>query len=254
MPVSVIMPAFNADRFIEAALRSLLREREAVNLDIVVVDDGSTDATSDIVKKIARDFVEVRLLQNPRKGIAAARNTGIENVRDDCRFIAFLDADDLSYPGRIERQRSLLLDDPSIDALYGLMEMFTVANGSGDAPEPGSETKIIRGPYLQSAMYRPEVIRSVGPFDESFRQGCDTDFVLRVVEKEFNLVLDDGLAAYYRRHDSNVTLNVEEMQREFMLASLKWAVRNRMSGKPALPPVFADLFLRRDEIEKGQGR
>jgi glycosyltransferase involved in cell wall biosynthesis len=206
------------------------------------------------VKKIARDFVEVRLLHNPRKGIAAARNTGIENVRDDCRFVTFLDADDLSYPGRIERQRSLLLNDPSIDVLYGLMEMFTIANKSGDAPEPGSETKIIRGPYLQSAMYRPEVIRSVGPFDESFRQGCDTDFVLRVVEKEFNLVLDDGLAAYYRRHDSNVTLNVSEMQREFMLASLKWAVRNRMSGKPALPSVFADLFLRRDEIEKGQGR
>jgi glycosyltransferase involved in cell wall biosynthesis len=193
----------------------------------------------------------VRLLQNPRKGIAAARNTGVEHVRDDCRFIAFLDADDLSCPGRIERQRSLLLNDPSIDALYGLMEMFTIANASGDAPAPGSETKIIRGPYLQSAMYRPEVIRGVGPFDESFRQGCDTDFVLRVVENEFNLVLDDGIAGYYRRHDSNVTLNVQEMQREFMLASLKWAVRNRISGKPSLPPVFSNLFLRRDEIEKG---
>jgi glycosyltransferase involved in cell wall biosynthesis len=246
------MPAFNAGRFIEAALRSLLIERYAVDLDIVVVDDGSTDATRDIVTSIARSFPEVRLLQNPRKGIAAARNTGIENVRDHCRFIAFLDADDLSYPGRIERQRSLLLGDPSIDALYGLMEMFTIANESGDAPEPGSQTKIIRGPYLQSAMYRPEVIRSVGSFDESFRQGCDTDFVLRVVEKEFNLVLDDGLAAYYRRHDSNVTLNVQEMQREFMLASLKWAVRNRMSGKPSLPSVFSSLFLRRDEIEKGE--
>lgn len=254
MPVSVIMPAFNAARFIEAALRSLLRERAAVNLDIVVVDDGSTDETRDIVNMMARDFHEVRLLRNPRKGIAAARNTGIDNVRAGCRFIAFLDADDLSYPGRIERQRSRLLSDPTIDALYGLMEMFTIANKSGDAPEVGTETKIIRGPYLQSAMYRPEVVRRVGPFDESFRQGCDTDFVLRVVEKEFKLVLDDGLAAYYRRHDSNVTLNVPEMQREFMLASLKWAVRNRMSGKPALPPVFADLFLRRDEIEKGQGR
>ncbi|HEY6632233.1 MAG TPA: glycosyltransferase family A protein [Rhizobiaceae bacterium] len=247
------MPAFNAGRFIEAAVRSLLSERSDVELDIVVVDDGSTDETRDIVKTIARDFPEVRLLQNPRKGIAAARNTGLENVRDDCRFVTFLDADDLSYPGRIGRQRSLLLDDPSIDALYGLVEMFTIANQSGDAPKAGSETKIIRGPYLQSAMYRPEAIKSVGPFDETFRQGCDTDFVLRVVEKGLNLMLDDGLATYYRRHDSNVTLNVQEMQREFMLASMKWAVRNRMSGRAALPPVFSDLFLRRDEIEKGKG-
>jgi glycosyltransferase involved in cell wall biosynthesis len=244
------MPAFNAARFIEAAVHSLLVERVAVDLDIVVVDDGSTDETREIVTSIARDFSQVRLLQNPRKGIAAARNTGIDNVRDDCRFIAFLDADDLSYPGRIQRQRSVLIGNPAIDVVYGLVEMFTHANEAGNAPATGSKTKVIRGPYLQSAMYRPNVIRAVGQFDESFRQGCDTDFVLRVVEHEFNLVLDDGIAAYYRRHDSNVTLNVKEMQREFMLASLKWAVRNRIKGKPLLPAVFADLFLRRDEIEK----
>lgn len=244
------MPALNAARFIEAAIRSLLVERESVGLEIVVVDDGSTDATRDIVASIARDFSEVRLLRNPRKGIAAARNTGIENTREDCRFVAFLDADDLSYPGRIQRQRARLVADPSIDALYGMVEMFTEANDAGDAPAAGSKTKIIRGPYLQSAMYRPAVIGRVGRFDESFHQGCDTDFVLRVVEKDFNLVLDDGIAAYYRRHDANVTLNVEELQREFMLASLKWAVRNRIKGKPTLPAIFSELFLRRDEIEK----
>lgn len=244
------MPALNAARFIEAALRSLLVERGNVDLDIVVVDDGSTDSTREIVAALGRDFSEVRLLRNPRKGIAAARNTGIENIRHDCRFVAFLDADDLSYPGRLQHQRSRLVDDPAIDVLYGMVEMFTQANEAGNGPAVGSKTKIIRGPYLQSAMYRPSVIGQVGKFDESFHQGCDTDFVLRVVEKQFNLVLDDGIAAYYRRHDANVTLDVEEMQREFMLASLKWAVRNRMKGKPKLPDIFSELFLRRDEIEK----
>ena len=63
-------------------------------------------------------------------------------------------------------------------------------------------------------------------------------------------MLDDGVAAYYRRHDCNVTLNVEEVQREFMMASLKFAVRNRIKGKPTLPSIFAELFLRRDQIEK----
>lgn len=245
------MPAFNADRFIDAAIRSLLRERDVVRLDVIVIDDGSTDATRSIVESLARDYPEVRLLQNPRKGIAAARNTGLDHLPDDCRFVAFLDADDLSYPGRIERQRSLLIDDPGIDVLYGLVEMFSVADDSQLAPAAGSPTKIIRGPYLQSAMYRPSVIKAVGRFDESFRQGCDTDFVLRVIEREYNLVLDDGMACYYRRHDSNVTLNVEEMQREFMLASMKWAVRNRIKGKKKVPQVFADIFLRRDAFEEG---
>jgi glycosyltransferase involved in cell wall biosynthesis len=247
------MPAFNADRFIDAAIRSLLRERDTVRLDIIVVDDGSTDSTRAVVGALAKDFPEVRLLGNPRKGIAAARNTGLDNIRDDTRFVAFLDADDLSFPGRIERQRSLMIKDPGIDVLYGLVEMFSAADGSQLAPAPGSPTKTIRGPYLQSAMYRPSVIRGVGKFDESFRQGCDTDFVLRVMERNYNLVLDDGLACYYRRHDTNVTLNVEEMQREFRLASLKWAARNRISGKGTIPKVFSEMFLRRDKIEEGFG-
>jgi glycosyltransferase involved in cell wall biosynthesis len=244
------MPALNADRFVESAIRSLLREREAVPLDIIVIDDGSTDRTKAIVESFARDFPEIRLLQNPRKGIAAARNTGLDHVRDDCAFVTFLDADDVSYPGRIARQRARFHSDPTIDVLYGTMEMFHVLDDLTQAPAVGYPTKVIRGPYLQSAMYRPHVIRKVGRFDESFRQGDDTDYVLRVIEQQFNLVLDDGLATYYRRHDSNVTLNVEEVQREFMMASLKFAARRRLSGKGGIPPIFSQLFLRRDQIEK----
>ncbi len=250
MPTSVIIPAFNAARFIDSSLRSLLSERGAVQLDIIVVDDGSTDETRAIVEGFAQQFPEVRLLRNPRKGIAAARNTGLDNIRADCRFVAFLDADDISLHGRIARQRQRLIDEPEIDVLYGLLEMFSIADEGGLAPKVGSSTKIVRGPYLQSAMYRPHVIADVGRFDETFKQGCDTDFVLRVVERDFNLVLDDGIAGYYRRHDANVTLNVQEMQREFMLASMKWAIRNRMGGKGKLPKVFADMFLHRDDFDE----
>lgn len=251
MPVSVIMPALNADRFIAAAIRSLLRERDAVNLDIIVIDDGSTDRTRAIVGDLASENPQLRLLQNPRKGIASARNTGLDAIRDECAFVTFLDADDVSYPKRIARQRSLLVQDPTIDVLYGVIEMFTQFDDIALAPAAGSPTKLVRGPYLQSSMYRRAVIDEVGRFDESFRQGDDSDFVLRVIEQKFNLVLDDGIGAYYRRHDANVTLNVAEMQREFMLATLKWAARNRLKQGRAIPPIFAQLFLRRDEDGKG---
>ena len=249
MPISVIMPARNAERFVATAIASLMRERDAVELDIIVIDDGSTDGTRPILQNLARECPELRLLQNPRKGIAAARNTGLDHLPSGCQFVTFLDADDISYPGRIERQRSLLAGDPTIDVLYGLMEMFTRQDESALAPAPGSRTKLIRGPYLQSAMYRRAVIDKVGRFDESFRQGDDSDFVLRVIEQRFRLVLDDGIAAYYRRHDANVTLNVEEVQREFMLASLKWAARNRIARKGPIPPIFAEMFLSRADIE-----
>ena len=253
MPVSVIMPAFNADRFIAVAIRSLLREREAVELDIVVIDDGSTDRTVAIVEAMARDFPAIRLLRNPRKGIASARNTGLDQIPPGCEFVTFLDADDVSYPDRIQRQRALLMRDPGIDVLYGLVEMFTVLDETTLAPAPGSATKVIRGPYLQSAMYRRAVIDKVGRFDETFRQGDDSDFVLRVLEHGFRLVVDDGLAAYYRRHDANVTLNVAEVRREFMRASLRWAVRNRMAKRGPLSPVFVQLFPHDEQIGKDFG-
>jgi len=244
------MPAFNAGRFIEQALWSLLRERDVVALDIIVIDDGSTDATRDIVAAIARDFREIRLLQNPRKGIAAARNIGLDSLAGNAELVTFLDADDLTYPGRIARQQARMSANPSIDALYGLMMMFTIIDEAGLAPAAGSPTKIIRGPYLQSSMYRRDTFRKVGHFDESFRQGCDTDYVLRVIERGLKLVLEDELAAYYRRHDANVTLDTDEVQREFLLASLRWAARNKLKGGGTLPQIFAELFLRRDQIEK----
>ena len=74
--------------------------------------------------------------------------------------------------------------------------------------------------------------------------------MLRVIEQQFQLVLDDGIAAYYRRHDANVTLNVEELQREFMLASLKWAVRNRMRNGSRFRPSSRSSSCSGDEIEE----
>lgn len=248
MTISVIMPAFNAARFIAVALRSLLQECPRLALDIIVIDDGSTDATRDIVAGLAALHPEIRLLQNPRKGIAAARNTGLANLPANCEFVAFMDADDASADGRLFYQRALLLGDPAIEVVYSRLEMFTLFDDEALVPRAGSRTKVIRGPYLQSAMYRPHVFARVGTFDERYRQGCDTDYVLRVLESGTKLVLDDTIAAYYRRHDTNVTLNTAEMQHEFRLATLKWAARNRLRGAD-VPDIYRQLFLRRDQIE-----
>src|SRR5262249_30016686 len=153
--------------------------------------------------------------------------------------------------GRIERQRARLTRDPAIDALYGLVQMFSVQDDASLTPAPGTQTKVVRGPYLQSAMFRPAVIRETGFFDESYRQGCDSDYFLRIIDGGFRVELENEIAAYYRRHDANVTLNTEEMKREFMRASLKWAARNRLSKKAPLPAIFSDMFLKRAELEEG---
>jgi glycosyltransferase involved in cell wall biosynthesis len=239
------MPALNAARFIEAALRSLVKERDTVPLDIIVIDDGSTDDTRDIVTRLGREFSEIRLIPNARKGIAAGRNTGLTHAHPESSFISFLDADDLSVPGRIARQRNLLAGE-DIDVVYGLVEMFAELDEATQAPAAGTPTRIIRGPYLQSSMYRAEAIRALGPFDESFRQGDDTEFVLRAIDHPLRLHLEHAVAAYYRRHDSNVTLNTDEVHREFRLVTMKWAVCRRLAGKGPPPAIFSELFFCHD--------
>ncbi len=249
--ISVIMPAFNAGRFVDAALRSLLAERAKIHLDIIVIDDRSTDGTSDIVRRLAGEAPEIRLLPNPGKGIAAARNTGLRNLPVDCDFVTFHDADDLCFPGRIERQSARLKNDPSLDGLYGLVQRFSVQDEKSLAPASGTPVKLIRGPYLQSAIFRAGVINRTGYFDETYRQGCDSDYFLRVIEGGFHIVMEDEISAYYRRHDANVTLNKDEMKREFLRASLTWAARNRLK-KASLPAIFAEMFLNRAELEDGE--
>ena len=247
MPVSVIMPAFNAARFIDAALRSLLTQGEP--LDIVVIDDGSSDDTREIVVRLAAETAAIRLLPNPGKGIAAARNTGLRNLPDDCAFVTFHDADDLCYPGRIARQRARLEGDPAIDGLYGLVQTFSVQDDAALAPAPGTPVKVVRGPYLQSAMFRRAAMDRTGLFDETYRQGCDSEYFLRLIGAGYRIELEDELAAYYRRHDANVTLNTAEMKREFMRASLSWAARNRLR-KDSLPAIYSRMFLQRAELEE----
>ena len=91
MKLSVIVPTYNRERYVSSALRSLLRQRHEVDLDIVVVDDGSTDGTREIVQSLMRDAPEIRLFTQPNQGVSAARNLGLRQMFPTTDFISFLD-------------------------------------------------------------------------------------------------------------------------------------------------------------------
>ncbi|NEK55550.1 glycosyltransferase, partial [Rhizobium leguminosarum] len=103
--VSVVIPAFNASRYIERTLRSAGRQTYR-NLEIIVVNDGSTDDTAKVVEKMALADPRIRMLSTANRGVAAARNTGIQESTG--RFVAFLDADDLWHQTKIEKQVNAL--------------------------------------------------------------------------------------------------------------------------------------------------
>lgn len=114
--VSVIIPAYNAERFIEKTLKSVIAQTYH-NLEVIVVDDGSQDRTAEIVQSIAQLDGRIRLLQQPNAGVAAARNLGIQNSKGE--FIAPIDADDIWYPPNIEKQvKCMIYSDFSVGLVY----------------------------------------------------------------------------------------------------------------------------------------
>ena len=116
-PVSVVIPAHNAARFIGQAVESVFLQREAaanLDLDVIVVDNASTDATCECVR---RDFgSKVRLVHEPKPSAACARNTGIAAAK--APLIAFLDADDLWLPGKLADQCAALTAQPDVSLAF----------------------------------------------------------------------------------------------------------------------------------------
>ena len=128
-PLSVVIPCFNAARYISSAIDSVL-EQQWPELEIVVVDDGSTDGSADLV---AARYPQVRLIRQANAGVAEARNRGIREASG--RWIAFLDADDLWLPGKLLAQSALLRADPSARMVYAAWQVWQSEKPAPDAAD-----------------------------------------------------------------------------------------------------------------------
>lgn len=119
--VSVLLPAYNAEATISAALRSILRQ-SLQDLELVVVDDGSTDGTCGVVRDFARADGRVRVVRTDHGGIIEALNTGLSVCSG--RLIARMDADDISHPRRLQSQMELMLACPEVGVCASFVRMF----------------------------------------------------------------------------------------------------------------------------------
>src|ERR1700722_10468534 len=109
--ISVVIPAYNAEKYLEETLKSV-RSQAFSDYEIIVIDDGSTDRTA----QIATGYDGVILMQQTNRGAAAARNAGVVSARG--KYIAFLDADDMWLPSKLEKQAANLLENPRTAWIY----------------------------------------------------------------------------------------------------------------------------------------
>lgn len=238
--VSVVVPAFNAAPTIGSTLDSIARQTYR-RLDVVIVDDGSTDDTNSLVRRFCLSDSRMRLIEQPNNGVAAARNAGIRASKGD--FVAFIDADDLWHPTKIERQLQALLEQgPDVALAYS---PFRVIDGDGNVMA-SAKRKDASGWVLDrhlkmnivgngsSILVRKSVLQEFGGFDPWLRQqgaeGCeDLLLQLRIASRYKFCEVPEYLVGY-RRHGGNMSADRDRMTRSGILA-----VRRALSecGLPA---------------------
>ncbi|MEW6633719.1 MAG: glycosyltransferase family A protein [Pseudomonadota bacterium] len=227
MKLSVIMPVHNREAYVGAALRSLLRQRDAADLDIIVVDDGSTDGTSQAVRAIMEEHPCIRLVRQQNTGVTKARNSGLKELRPETELISFLDSDDISPAGRFKADVDLFRKDPALELTYSRMMLVDKIDNDRLEPAVGCNSITVRGIHLSAAIFSRRLVERIGYFDEEFAQAEDTDYLLRSFEVGPTYTLPDTVALYYRQHAGNMTRQQDVQAREFMRAIYKSMKRRR---------------------------
>ena len=179
--ISVIMPAFNQEKYIADSIESVLKQ-SFVDWELVIIDDGSTDGTAGIVKRY-RDS-RIRYHYQPGRGVCEARNLGIQHSKGE--YTAFLDADDLFHPDKLEAQVILLDSTPDVGLVY--VSRFEIDKDGSPLnfvlqPETADLTSVVLGfPFAPSdLMVRRHWLQEAGGFDRSFVINEDREWYVRLV-------------------------------------------------------------------------
>ena len=205
--VSVIIPAYNAARFLRDAVASALGQTYE-ELEVVVVNDGSSDATAALAEQLRSEDARVRLLHEENGGPSAARNAGMAAARGE--LLCFLDADDVFLPDKLERQVAFLQFFPACDLVYsdfyvGDEQLNPISLWSRSPPDVPLRELFSYCCWFApfSPLVRASAAAKVGGFDESLRSSEDWDFWIRAVEHaRFGYL--PGPVGVYRLHSAQM--------------------------------------------------
>lgn len=219
--ISTIITCFNGASFVADAIASIRRQAIPVT-EIVVIDDGSTDDTPAVIASLAGDDLFYHAQAN--KGLPGARNAGLEKSSGD--LITFLDYDDVWTDNKLAIQVPMLQAHPELDLVVGYAQtMRLVKQRDGlmafepyDEPAPALS--------MNGALIRREVFARVGVFDPSQKYCDDWDWYMRARELGMRLKIHEDVVHYYRRHDRNMTNNVE-VGNQHTLMMLKKSLERR---------------------------
>lgn len=223
--ISVIVPVYNGENFLPEAINSI-RQQNYTPLEIIIVDDGSTDNTAQVADTLGSD---IRYIRQKNAGPAAARNAGLRIARGE--VIAFLDVDDLWPPNKLEIQLARLQEDPQPDIVLGRVQFLKLPGAEDINIQFESPDNTLVNAYLGSGVFKKSIFEKVGMFDASLRYSEDQDWFLRAREQQASIIILKEITLYYRLHQNNMTRNKNTVDLQIVSVLKKSLDRRRQQGK-----------------------
>ena len=223
--ISVIVPAYNAERYLADALESIINQNY-IPIEIIVVDDGSTDRTAEVA---AEFHTGIEYVYQKNCGPPAARNLGLRISQGE--LITFLDSDDLWAENKLEIQLRRLRNVPNLEVILGHTQRLKLSvTGNG---RQAFTTFLTPQPMLSlgSAVIRRSAFDKVGIFDESLHYCDDIDWFLRARESGIELLFHPDVTQFYRKHTNNLTIQ-RTLDLKHQLLVYKKSIDRRRRKRP----------------------
>jgi len=229
--ISVIIPVFNGERFIAEAIQSVL-DQKYEPLEIIVIDDGSTDGTKKVVELFDEKII---LISQTNQGVASARNAGLKKATGD--LIAFLDADDIWVNNKLFLQTHILKENPEIDVVFGMLLHTDFLSYEELKLMVPQKEKGVLAISLGSLVIRKCVFDKTGFFDEEMILGEDIDWFTRMREAGTHVIVHKEIVQFYRKNPLSLTSD-KAMNQLYRLKTYKKSLdRRRKTGFDIVPEI-----------------
>ena len=238
--VTIIMCVYNAGTYLRPALESVLGQTHQ-NLEILVIDDGSTDGCMSSITDLAD--ARIRVFRQTNQGKPAALNVALQQLQGE--FYAIADADDLSYPSRIERQLEVMRRHPDVAAVYSGYDLLVEGRRVAPLAEEKDQARcrhdidhFVMPSHDPTGLYRVSAVQGIA-YDPSLPVGQGYDYILRVGEQHAMWVVGECLYGY-RIHGQSITKRNPEQRNRLVLEVIRRACERRGLRFEQLFPATAN--------------
>lgn len=246
--VSIIIPCYNAERFIGETIQSVINQTYT-NWELIVINDGATDSSESIIQPFLNDF-RIHYFKKKNEGVSVARNTGIEKAKGE--YIAFLDADDIWYPNNLKIKIEFLVNNPNFSWVYS--DLGAINENGERLPNPAHgkdgniledillwTSEVIPGPCSNIILKR-ECIESGLRFDSFLSTAADQDFTL-YLSKDFKGKYLNEVLWDYRIISTSMSRNIKVMEKDHVYVFSKANKNELFKSNTFKLQCFANLYL-----------